>query len=420
MSNPAHPDETVRLASVLHRFACPEISNVTRVSFAQAFKSSGMPHNQTKAVLTDADTSRSNLSASLLSLRNTSVPADTVLRNAKEYIPLINQILLSCKVQPEAALLDNRLIFEWTSGLQKTKIFYKSEALMYDLAMTIACEALSNAAIGCEKCATGDFSSASRHFKATAGVLKFLAEDQLPKWVAKGSSLKDESLPCEATIGASESFSILFVGAAQQMAVATVLAKPGTPNYTLVSKLCLGIVEQLNLFMSSIRSKGAHLMSRIDDVLFTLVAFQISVQTALSNYFLARNYWESSDYGIALAFLKESINGMKTRSSSASKGLPPLKSTPLHVLQNDVDAFKNHLSTIMKNWERDNSLVYFEAVPKIIPEAKRLAKGIVMIKLEEYHLADVDPFPLGVKMPDISSDERMARILQEQLNLGRE
>ena len=102
MSNPAHPDETVRLASVLHRFACPEISNVTRVSFAQAFKSSGMPHNQTKAVLTDADTSRSNLSASLLSLRNTSVPADTVLRNAKEYIPLINQILLSCKVQPEA------------------------------------------------------------------------------------------------------------------------------------------------------------------------------------------------------------------------------------------------------------------------------------------------------------------------------
>ena len=80
-------------------------------------------------------------------------------------------------------MLDNRLIFEWTSGLQKTKIFYKSEALMYDLAMTIACEALSNAAIGCEKCATGDFSSASRHFKATAGVLKFLAEDQLPKWV---------------------------------------------------------------------------------------------------------------------------------------------------------------------------------------------------------------------------------------------
>ena len=63
---------------------------------------------------------------------------------------MIGQILLSCKVQPEAALLDNRLVFEWSSGLQKGNVFYKSEALMYDLAMTIACEALSNAAIGCD------------------------------------------------------------------------------------------------------------------------------------------------------------------------------------------------------------------------------------------------------------------------------
>ena len=150
MSDPSHPDETVRLVSVLHRFSCPEISNLSKVSFTQAFKSSGMPHTKTKEVLTDADTARSALSASLLSLKNTSASADTVLYNAKEYIPLIGQILLSCKVQPEAALLDNRLIFEWSSGLQSTNVFYKSEALMYDLAMTVACEALSNAAIGCD------------------------------------------------------------------------------------------------------------------------------------------------------------------------------------------------------------------------------------------------------------------------------
>jgi len=245
-----------------------------------------------------------------------------------------------------------------------------------------------------------------------------LADDQLPQWVAKGSSLKDENLPLEATIGMSDAFSIYFVATAQQMAIATVLKKPGTPNYTLVSKLCLGIVEQMNKFMSCIRSKGAHLMSRIDDNFFTLVAFQINVQTALSNYFLARSYWVSSEYGLALAFLKESISGMKTRSSPASKGLPPLKNTPLHVLQKDVEAFKQHLSTIMKSWDRDNSLVYFEAVPKVIPEGKMLSKGIVMIKLEEYELASVEPFPLGVKIPDISGDERMARILQEQMNLN--
>jgi len=335
-----------------------------------------------------------------------------------EYLPLINQILLSCKVQPEAALLDERLVFNWASGLEKTKRFFRSEALMFELVMTVACEAMGNAGVACDACVAGDFSVAGRNFKKAASILQFLAEDSLPKWIARGTSVTDELLPSESTVGICEAFSMYFLAVGQQMAVATVLAKPTVPNYILVAKLCLGIAEQLEQFTTSVRSKAGVQMQRIDTIFFTLVAFQISLQRALSSYFLSRSYWDQGEYGIALALLNEAMAGMQTRDGPAtSKGIPPLGSQ-LKILNQDVTAFKEHMRKLYSSWDYDNRHIYFEAVNRVIPEDKKLKKGINMMKTEAYTLDDVDPFPLGIVVADVSDDARLAREMQEKINRG--
>ena len=142
--------------------------------------------------------------------------------------------------------VSERLHFSWYSGLEAKspeQSSYQSEAMMFDLVMTMACEGLGNAGLATEASTGGDFAAASRHYKAAAGVFHFLAHTQLPAWNARGSNVSEESLPVECSVHVAEALEKLFVANAQQMAVATVLMKPGVPNYGLLGKLCLGISE---------------------------------------------------------------------------------------------------------------------------------------------------------------------------------
>ncbi len=77
----------------------------------------------------------------------------------------------------------------------------------------------------------------------------------------------------------------------QKMAVATVLAKPGAPNYALPGRLCMGVAEDLDS----------------------------------SLYLLARSLWTASEYGLAVAAMYEATAAMRTRSSPTGKGLPEIK-----------------------------------------------------------------------------------------------
>ena len=236
------------------------------------------------------------------------------------------------------------------------------------------------------RCTANDFTSASRNFKKAASILEYLAEDQLPKWVVAGS-ISDLQLPSEATIAICDGFKGYFLGVGQQMAIATLLAKSDTPNYTLVSKLCLGTAELLEQFMSIVKSRASNQMPRIDPNFFTLVTFQISLQRFLSNYFLARSFWDAKDYGIAIALMKEAMSGIQK--------LPGLSST-YRSSKNDIAEMKEHMKKLMDSWEYDNSRIYFEQVPRVIPKDKCLAKGMVMMKTEAFSLPNVDPFTLGI------------------------
>jgi BRO1-like domain len=408
-----HPDSAIRLASAVHRFRVPKVTS--SVSFARSFQTAGS-HPTTKSVLLQADVFRQQL---MDAVNAVPMSGERVYNEATRYLPLIDQLLLTCKVQPEVARLDERLIFEWTSGVEKNPSSFTSEALMYDLVMVCACQALGKTSIATESSISGDFAVAAREYAFAAGIFEFLAKDHLPKWIAKGNVLTDK-LPMEVTVATSEAFVELFLANGQQMAIATVLIKPGEPNYSLVAKLCLGVVERLESFISLMRKNAFDLMSRMDKEIFSLIAIQIALQKSLSMYFYARALWESMDYGLAIATLSESLKGLATRSSAAGSGIPDIpKTSPLFALNKDLTDLKAHMTMLLKYYEKDNSTVYFEPVPLKVPEDKKLQTALQLTKCTPYTIVPRDPLPLSLSDGGYKrSDSDLARQLHEQLNSG--
>ena len=313
------------------------------------------------------------------------------------------------------------MIFDWISGVENTEKTFNSEAIMYDLSMCIVCEGLGKAGVATETSVAGEFAAASREYAAAAGIFSFLADDHLPKWVARGTKVGEDDLPVECCVDTAKGLSMLFKANGQQMAVATVLIKPGTPNYSLLAKLCLGIQEQLDAYIVHMREKAFKQMARIEKDFFTLVTFQIQLQKSLSLYFYARHLWEQEhNYGLAIAMLSEATLELKVRDAASSQGMPDVAKIPaLKALHNDLIDLRGHMNLLLKTWEKDNSSVYFEPVPQVVPADKRLDKGVHLNKEEKYRVNDVEPLLLSLTEDAMKrSDSDLARELQERLNSG--
>jgi len=268
--------------------------------------------------------------------------------------------------------------------------------MMYELVMTIASNAMGRAIAGCQERNIGDYAAASRQFKAAAGVMQYLAEDQIPKWTSRSGDSHSIELPSEAKLESCGAFKTLFLAVGQQMAVATALSKPGSPNWSLLAKLCLGISEQMTLFVSTMSSTASLGMAKIDPFLFALARFQIKFQSALSLYFLARSVWESKvSPGLAIAMLTEAIALMKGQDYYNKEGLPKMDQKNL---TEDATQLRKHMKDLVKSWERDNSSIFFESVPSAVPENAKLRQGLFMMKPEPYSLTD-DVEPVLLMLP---------------------
>jgi hypothetical protein len=402
------PDSCVRLACAVHRFKVPRIDR--KVDFAKAFKSVGQA-DKTRKLMLLADDQRERLDDAL----SGKLSAERVLAEAKRYQPMIHTILVSCKVQSEQARLDERLVFEWKSGVEENANSYKSEAIMFDLVMTIVCDGLGRCASAAENSMQGEFAAASRDYAAAAGVFEFLTNDHLPKWISKGNPLKtDEQLPSECYAPFTNALSLLFMANAQQMAVATVLVKPVEPNYSLVGKLCLGISDQLEDFLDLLRKEAFNQMSRLDKDFLTLLTFQIAIHKSLSLYFQARAEWNTCEYGIGIALMSEAAVMLNEAPDIASN-------SSLKIMTADLKDLRQHMAIVLRSWEKDNSYVFFQAVPQSVPAGHKLKEGLRMNKSTKYELEEAEPVLL--KLPDVPlqrTDSDLARELHERLNAGEE
>jgi hypothetical protein len=100
-----HPDSAIRLASCVHRFRVPRMPDTRlskSLSYAKSFNTTGQ-YPKTRQTMLKADTCRSNL---MEALQSKYVSHARVVQEAKRYVPLVHQVLLSCKIQPEGARLD--------------------------------------------------------------------------------------------------------------------------------------------------------------------------------------------------------------------------------------------------------------------------------------------------------------------------
>lgn len=444
----SHPDAMIRLVSAVHRFQCPEMLQARKINYPKSFSSAAI-HPSTKELMTKANDYRTLLAETIVnSRRSKTTPQKSVIQSSQQYLPYLHCILLSCMMQSDQAKLNKKLVFEWASGMEQTKKSYSSEALMYELVMTIACEGIATAGNACDDSLDGKFPMATQGFTKAAGIFQCLAEDQLPKWISHGTNVEAADLPCEVSVPMCDAFRMFYLAVAQQMAIATVLMKPGVPNYSLLAKLCKGVEELMESFVVTMRSKASDKMGKLDDSFLTLVTMQMTLQYCLSMYFLARSVWDKGEeYGLAIAMMNDAIQTMRTRTSITSKGMPEIsKKSPLKALEPDLNACRVHLQQVLEAWEKDNSRVYFDKVPTKIPESRKIAKGVVMMKAQEYKLEEVDPLPLGDPndtatagagagdsggppsyekatsqtnvFANMDEDEALARELQEKLNRG--
>lgn len=387
------PPSIVRLVSVIYRFNVPRITRM--VSFVKSFKTVGSA-SQTRALMSNADDARNNL---YRSCETTATSSERVIEDAGKYHPLIKAVLVSCSVQPEQARLDEKLIFEWQSGIESKPIPYKSEVMMFDFVMTLAALGMAHAVSATENSIAGQFAASSRDYSAAAGVFHLLADEQLPKWNTKGKHINEEFIPLECHSIMVKGLSSLFMANGQQMAIATLLTKEGKRNYSLLSKLCFGVAEQLEQFLSLMKGKAPNQLRRMDTDFVALTNLQVFIQKTLSLYYHARALWSNDEHGVAIAMLSEAYSSLhpKQKNGKQVDGIPELLKLPaLKHLEGDIKDLKEHIALLQRIWEKDNSCVYFSSIPKTIPDGKYLKEGLQMKKKTDYVLKDSVPVLLSV------------------------
>mmetsp|Transcript_2757 Transcript_2757/g.5049 ORF Transcript_2757/g.5049 Transcript_2757/m.5049 type:complete len:449 (+) Transcript_2757:42-1388(+) len=436
------PPSLIRLATSLHQYNAGSIDSANKLTFSKSFKSSGMHHPATSSLLRTLDSNRVDLATSL-----TSKDAAGVEGNATRYLPSIRRLLLSCEVQPDTAVLDTKLNFQWRGALEgdgpggtcgKVR---SSQALMFEVSMTISSIAIAHASLGCSSSQTGDFASSVTNFKKAASIMDYMHTKHLPQWVSLGSSTSEGDLPIECTSGGCAGFSRVFLAHAQQMAIAKAL-QGDTINFGLVAKLCKGVQGEIDEFVKMLRKDAAVHYCRLPPPYLKYIAFQIALQEALTMYFNARATWnKGSEFGLALAMMYDARSMLEVRASVTSRGIPEdieNSNSALYVLRGELVNFRSHVDKIVEGWKRDVDTVYFDKIPNTVPVASVLKKGMVMMKVEPWShssLGDPEPVPLSVQAPappggeDYSAppptapgiertDSDLARELQAKLNAG--
>jgi hypothetical protein len=276
-------------------------------------------------------------------------------------------------VQSESAVLDKRLAFKWQGGLEGDGTggligkVRESQALMYEVSMTIGTVAVASAGDACADSQKGQFPSACSKFKTAAAVMKHLAEKHLPQWVALGSSTSEADLPAECVRAVAEGFVSMFLAHAQQMAIAKALQEPAAKvNMSVLAKLTKGVQETVDGFVSQLRANAGMHFCRLPGPYLSYITFQSALQDALSLYFQARLTWAAGkERGLALSMMNAARAGLSVRASVTSKGIPEAinsSNSPLYVLRGELEEFGAHVDQIRAAWLKDINTVYFEKV----------------------------------------------------------
>lgn len=361
-----------------------------------------------------------------------SAPAAEVLETLDSYMQMLMQATLSMEVAPEATKVDKSFAVEWPSPITLSSIRARinptaagthiHSAMLYETSMLLAGRAmlLNEDAWDAVHGGTVDAKRASERLRSAAGTLDYL-QNKLEEggWSeALQCIVGPDTTPVEL-LGA-KAFRDIFLAQAQQFAIAQAVIDGKAPA-SLLCKLCLGVVHNLEIAVSALRADpaikygkitGAHGTANQACPLTMFLAFQITLFKALANRFAAADAWAKADYGTAIGYQQRAATLLRERADISSPGLPPTVGQ-LGLVDGDLTSLRNEVAQTLKGYLSDNNSVYFSAVPAedALPP---LPKHIVMMKPTPLVEPDIAPMALE---PGGKSDEDLARELQEQFQV---
>ena len=365
MDIPPVPVSATRLVTCLHRHRMPLIGDDGGLSFRKSFKSCGMIHKETKALLEILDQSREELRTAL-----DGDDPDAAISVLRKYIPSLERLLLSCSVQQETAVLDVPLEFSWTSAYRtddkrgRDAATYKGEALMYEMTMAFCALAGAHAVRGCGKSREGEFAHACASFKEGAGVLDYLHREHLPKWKSmnpEGSS-NSAAWPIECYPGVCASMRKMFLCHSQMMAIGKSLQSNSKRNYGLLHKLTNGVRLALQKIVKMLRTDAPMQYCKLPVDILKYLSTMECVQESICCYFKSHKLWSDENYPSGYTATKKAREALEVRKSSTSKGIPGDindKSSALYALLDDVTDLRGHLDGVARGRKRDVDTVYF-------------------------------------------------------------
>ena len=357
MDATAPPDDYLRSLCVPLRFRLPACKHST--DFQRSFQSSAAHHPESRELVEQLTARRARV-AHVLSAA-TEVGLAEKVEAVLQYLPPLFSLFDSLNRQDRVPL-DVQLVFEWRGAFCfSPETFTKFPEVIYEVLMTLhtlailhhcqAWEALSSSFMS-------NISYAGQQFLASAGIMEYMATDLIPMWL---SSASPSVRPAETDVNVCLCMKELFTAEAQMMCC--IKAAPSS-SAGVMTKLAVAVIRLIDKGIDLLRHVPTVRLGFDTDVAF----YNRGFYSAIVYYYQAEAARAKDDTcGVALGYYREARGRLHdlcnvpfatTKVSLFSKYAPLMPA-----LRGGVNQLTSLIATSSSAAERDNSLIFFQAVP---------------------------------------------------------
>jgi len=345
-----------------------------------------------------------------------------ILNLIDRYLPNILQFAITIQSQNEILSRNTQLIWAWGSGLDdrrgRTNVFETNE-MEKEVIMSLATKAIAlvNCAVEIinqhrnEQGWSQLFPQAADLFNSAAGIFRYLSQDRILR-LMNPDSLEN---PPESNRFVCECLMHYCLAQSQQLAIAKSLTS-GKAKFTMLAKLCFGVVHEFEQFVIIGRSQAPSFYEKFPRPMLVHVAFHQFFFRAIGFKFLALACFDAGKYGEAVAYMNKANLFLQTRKDSSSPGLPPL-SGPLDTITHALLLIQKDVSILAQTYAKDNQTIYFDTVPSsesLPAEPEKL----VFMEPKAFEIPEHDLVPLPLVDATVIDDEKYAREIQAKIDAG--
>jgi len=292
------------------------------------------------------------------------------------HLPQLFKLMVSLNSQPPVRL-ETALIFTWQSEFDLCHFTYQE--LVFELAMMLYTKAIlqhkeanrlyrDNLTLNCGQ--------AGQLYLSAAGILQYLGEVLLPKWITQTGPVRPPAVSANFCLFLANYFELV----AQSSAIVKMMSKPvaegASRPFGLLGKLCQALVDRAIVALDQLsadRDISARMHKDRADII-EMVCYYREVGTALAVYYLGESYRIKNETGIALTYLHKAKNMFRDQNPpGGSRRNQPTPYDPSHpgiphnLFTVEIGGILKNIDESIRQADRDNRMVYFQIIP---PEAE--------------------------------------------------